>query len=255
MLLILCSLDDLDALAFALRCRTVGIDHLLMTGEALSFSAHRSHRLRDGHPVRLNVAGAGGRIIRSEDLTGVLNRLVEPPAAAWRYAAAVERDYATTEMYAFVISALTGLRCPVRNRPTPGCLAGPMPHPIVLYAAARTAGMTCPDLRWTADGPDSGPELSGAALAQAGPSGRVRQVLMLDCHVLTPAVPSAVADACRRLCRAVGAADALVGVDFAVRNDRWVFAGLSPVPGLRGLPEAAFRAVVEVLGSPRAAVA
>src|SRR5205823_13263299 len=35
------------------------------------------------------------------------------------------RSYVATEMYAFLVSWLSCLKCPVLNRPTPSCLLGP----------------------------------------------------------------------------------------------------------------------------------
>ncbi|WP_029135891.1 hypothetical protein [Nakamurella lactea] len=262
MLLILCPLDDLDALAFAHRATAEGTGCRILTAEALSFAGRRSHRIvspvrGSGAPisVRTEIEALGLPPINDEQVSGVLNRLIEPPASAWRRATAVERDYATAELFAFTISWLSGFECPVRNRPTASCLAGPAPHPLRAVVAAQAAGLECPDLRYGSDTAAAQPDLAAAAFAAAGPGARARQVVCLDGMVLSDGIPADPGAGVVGLLCAIGADADLVGVDFAVRGDHWVFAGLTPLPALGGLGRDGRRTLLATLTPARTAVA
>jgi hypothetical protein len=89
----------------------------------------------------------GGSVEPESAVTGVLTRTswispYELPVIAEAY-----RSYAATEMSAFLLSWLSSLNCPVVNRPTPGCLAGPPWRTSQWMAAAAMAGLKVPDLR------------------------------------------------------------------------------------------------------------
>src|SRR5439155_13560654 len=129
--------------------------------------------------------------------TWVLNRMVDPPDLAWRCAAPAERDYAAAELQAFTLAWLCGLDRPVRNRPDPGCLSGPLfPPAVVAYAAAR-AGLACGALRVGTDGPDD--LLTAAVHASAGPR-RPLHVPVLDGEAASSAnVPEALRAGLRAL--------------------------------------------------------
>ena len=93
-----------------------------------------------GHPgeSRLTVAG---RRIAADELAGVVTRVgwIGPGELSW--IAEEERDYVAAEMHAFMLAFLDQLPCPVLNRPTAGCLAGPVHRPAVWRAAALRAGL------------------------------------------------------------------------------------------------------------------
>lgn len=268
MLLILCALDDLDTLAFARRAGATGVDCRILTAEALSFARRRSHRISGTSrgagasiSVRTEIEALDLPPIRDNQLSGVLNRLVEPPAAAWRRATEVEREYATAELFAFTLSWLTGLDCPVRNRPTPGCLAGPVPHPARVVAAARQAGLNCPQIRYHSGMPaaDAEADLGAAALTAAGPQAVPAHLVCLDGEPLAcgdaASVPGHLADPIRSMLSLLGCAGDLVGLDFAVHGGRWVFAGLTPLPRLSELGTAGRAALLATLAPSQTAVA
>lgn len=236
MLLILCEIDDLVALRFAAYARAAGVHTRVLTGSALSFAARRSHRLSDRTGVSTEIDLPGRTSITDDALSGVLNRLVGPPAAAWRFAAAGERDYASAELYAFVWSWLSSLRCPVRNRPSPGCLAGPALGPLPVAAAARRAGLDCPDIRLGTEtdcaAGDSELLLQESAWSCAGPCARPEQVVMCDGVAVTAEVPSGVAAACSRFAAEIGASRAVLGLDFVHERSRWILAGVTPLAAL-----------------------
>ncbi len=262
MLLILCPLDDLDTLAFAHRVIADGVPCQVLTAEALSFARRRSQRLsavdRAGHrsiAVRTEIELVGAPPLLEHHFTGVLNRMVEPPTAAWHRADAVERDYAAAELFAFTLSWLTALACPVRNRPLPGCLAGPVPHPLAMLVAARRAGLQCPPMRYRSRSDLLVGDLGTAAFTAAGPGAHVEQLACLDGTVLTPGVPAGLAELVRRFVAALDGQHSLIGVDFAVRGSRWIFAGLTPLPALATAGQPLYRALLDSLGVSRTDVA
>jgi hypothetical protein len=70
-----------------------------------------------------------GRVVAVEEITGVLTRL--PCVFDQELVEIVpgDRAYVAAEMTAFLLSWLSELKCPVLNRPTPTCLAGPYWRP------------------------------------------------------------------------------------------------------------------------------
>ncbi len=244
MLLVLCSIADDDALCFADRSRRAGVPVTVVTGELLAFARRRSHRLgRAG--VHSSIELGDGTVLSDLTLTGVLNRLVEPPAAAWEHAAVGERAYAMAELHAFALSWLTSLPCPVRNRPDPSYLAGPAPHPLLALAAARSVGLRTVPIRLDTSTAGAGYDGTASAIrrtpeADLGAGGQPVHVVCLDGAPIAPGwIPGEVAERIRQLGPLIGTSEALVGLDFTVDVDRpadpaaWCFAGLAPLARLR----------------------
>jgi hypothetical protein len=235
MLLVLCDIEDIAALWFASTLRRRGLPCTVATSDLLAFARRRS--------LRVGAAGfqsvielADGTVITRPAL--VLNRLIEPPAGAWRFAAASERAYAAAELTAFVLGWLSSLDCPVRNRPDPACLAGPAPPPLGLAAAAARAGLRCPDIA-IGSCPQRHVDIVLEAAARAtGLGARPVHVVCLDGDVVGPTVPADVALELHEFAATIGAAEALIGVEFLVQDDRWWFAGMTPLADLRAAPEA-----------------
>jgi hypothetical protein len=74
--------------------------------------------------------------------------------------------------------------------------------------------------------------LESAACA-SGRGARPVHGVCLDGEILNVAVPPHVAKGVRNFAIAVGVDEALVGIDFLVQEDKWWFAGMSPVADLR----------------------
>ncbi|KHK99145.1 hypothetical protein LK09_03810 [Microbacterium mangrovi] len=254
MSVVLCDPDDTAALWLVQRLREAGDDCALVTSDLLSFARRRSQRIgRAGVSALVDVDGR--IVIGHPDL--LINRMSAPPMAAWRTAPPVERDYATAELTAFVLSWLDGLSCPVRNRPDPSCLAGPAPHPLRAGLLASAAGLACPDVRLQTDrGTRAGGQpLLEAALRQAGPGARLLHVVVLDGTLVDPEgvarqagapVPAGFAPGIQRLCASLGAAEALAGIDVVVTGEQWMFAGFTPLPDLPVAGGALVRALARV---------
>jgi hypothetical protein len=241
MLLVLCAITDTDALWLVDRIRKAGIEVTVVTGELLAFARRRSHRL-GCEGVVTSIELGNGTTITDANLTGVLNRLDGPPAAAWGFAAPAERDYAMAELHAFTLSWLSGLRCPVRNRPTASSLAGPAPHPWHAATAARRAGLAVPPLRLDtsmATGEGLVRNSYRAAAAAAGAGSRPVSLVCLDGEPVTRfRLPAALPDRIRLFARLIDADTDLIGLDFFVapqgpgRADTWWYAGVTSLASL-----------------------
>jgi hypothetical protein len=72
-----------------------------------------------------SVAVAGGERIRAGRISGVVTLLPCVFPQELVHIAEADRQYVAAEMTAFLLYWLSGLTCPVLNRPTPGCLSGP----------------------------------------------------------------------------------------------------------------------------------
>jgi len=228
--LVVCDIEDVGALWFAGQVRAAGVQACLVTSDLLAFARRRSQRI-GAIGVESVIELAHGTTITRPAF--VLNRLTGPPAAAWRLASDTERHYAIAELNAFMLGWLTGLHCPVRNRPNPSCLAGPLPHPLLLAAAATRTGLDCADVSFRHDSGSTPDYLLGAAARAAGPGSQPVHAVCLDGVVLNVPVPPHVAAAVREFTTLIGAGEALIGLDFLVQKDIWWFAGMSPLADLR----------------------
>lgn len=119
MVLIVASERDTAARALADRGRDRGA--VLVTSRDLSAAGWR-----DGAgPNRPGAAVVAGRVVSARDIDGVLTRLAAVDEGDLTHIDPADRAYVAQEMTAFLTSFLSGLGCPMLNRPTPGCLAGP----------------------------------------------------------------------------------------------------------------------------------
>lgn len=126
-----------DAAARALVARW-GADRAALAGPAdLSRPGWRHHAGEPGQAT----AAVGGRTVPATELEAVVVRLGAVAADELDDVRPEDRDYAAQEMTAFLLAWLDGLRCPVLNRPTPGCLNGPAWRPEQWALAAAGAGL------------------------------------------------------------------------------------------------------------------
>lgn len=113
----------------------------LLTCEDLSMAGWRYYL---GTPAG-STAVLGGRTIAMKDIFGVLTRLPGVAETELGHIVPADRAYVASEMTAFLLAWLSGLKCPVLNRPTPLCLAGPGWRPEQwTYAAARLGFLVQP---------------------------------------------------------------------------------------------------------------
>jgi hypothetical protein len=110
-----------DAPARALAARWADQDAALLTPRGLSAAGWRHHL---GSPED-SAAVVGGRTLPVADIKGVVTRLWSVGEADLPHVVPEDREYVAVEMSAFLTSWLSSLECPVLNRPTATCLAGP----------------------------------------------------------------------------------------------------------------------------------
>jgi len=72
-----------------------------------------------------STAVVGGQRVATAEISGVLTRMPWVYEQELAQIVAADRAYVASEMTAFLHAWLSGLHCPVINRSTPNCLAGP----------------------------------------------------------------------------------------------------------------------------------
>jgi hypothetical protein len=229
MWLVICEPTDRAALWAYQGLKRRGLAPLkLVSPSMLASSLRWEHRI-DEHGASIAVTLASGRTLRGGELRGVLNRVYAAPAAVWRNATASDRLYVEQELFAFYLSWLYSLACPVLNRPTPMGLAGQWRSESEWVRIAAKAGLPTPVFRQTSfDGID---ETQGQRRL-VPPNVSPRTVVVAGETTAGATAPPAIAEGCLRL--AARAETALLGVEFIEGSaGPWTFAGATPVPDLR----------------------
>jgi hypothetical protein len=85
--------------------------------------------------------------VATEEIAGVLTRLPYVDENELHHIVPGDRAYVSAEMTAFLVSWLSGLACPVLNRPTPTCLTGPNWRPERWVHAAAQLGIPVSPVR------------------------------------------------------------------------------------------------------------
>jgi len=123
-------------------------DHgaLLMTCEDLSRHGWKDHLKTSGSVNGRAVIA--GQPVDFANIDGVLVRLPHVSEEELNHIVVADRGYVAAEMTAYLASWLSRLACPVLNRPTPTCLAGPpWPEEKWLRVAAQLGVRTRPAKR------------------------------------------------------------------------------------------------------------
>lgn len=121
MLLVVASRADAAAASLVARWAVHGAAQL--TPQDLSVPGWRFQP--GGAGAANGTAVVSGHAIPADQIAGVLVRLPYVVEAEVPHIVPADRAYVAAEMTAFLLAWLSGLTCPVVNRPTPGCLAGP----------------------------------------------------------------------------------------------------------------------------------
>lgn len=165
-----------------------------------------------------------GVSFKAEQLRGVLVRLPSVPGDELVQLRPGERAYVAAEMTAFLLAWLSRLPCPVFNRPTAACLAGPgWGTEQWLHAAARAGLSTVPLRRGTRE--------TGAALPPMDGAPAPTRVTVVGQQCLGAASPT---QAHQALCLARVAGVELLSVHFAGTPRAPIVAGASLWPELDG---------------------
>lgn len=198
MYLVLCNSTDLPALWAYRGLAASGLAPIgLVSAEELVYGLSWHHRLGAAGP-RTRIRLADGRTIDSDDLSGVLNRLVELPSEHLKLARAADSEYASQEILAFFMSWLHGLPCPVLNPPTSQGLSGRWRHPSEWAWLAGRAGMELRPFRQSTRRPHDAPGPQGPATP---PGSVLRTAFVVEGRVVGEALPAHARERCETLAR------------------------------------------------------
>lgn len=126
-----------DETARGLVARWQAHEAALLTCEDLSIPGWRYY-LGSSLP---STAVVVGRAVSSGEIGGVLTRVPCVNEQELLHIVPTDRSYVAAEMTSFLLSWLSGLACPVLNRPTPTCLSGPNWRREQWIAAAARLGI------------------------------------------------------------------------------------------------------------------
>jgi len=116
-----------------------------------------------------STAVVGGQKIQMSEITGVLTRMPCVYEQELAQIIPADRSYVASEMTAFLHAWLSGLHCPVINRSTPNCLAGPNWRREQWVRLAAGAGIPVrPHLLKTTTPDSAVPEESGVEVIVVG---------------------------------------------------------------------------------------
>jgi hypothetical protein len=136
MLLVVASISDHQASAAVEHWKRRGVDATILTCHDLAQPGWRWSLDGDCELV------VGGRRVAARELTGVVTRIACVTGYELPFVTEHDRDYAASEMHAFLLALLTSLPCRVVNPPTPDGLCGPIlaqEQWVQLAAGARVA--------------------------------------------------------------------------------------------------------------------
>lgn len=181
--------------------------------DELLLGSRFTHRLNE-HGVGTEILSAGGRRLDSSSLRGLACRLTQAMPPQFASASQADRDYASMESHALLLSWLASLSCPVVNPASPRSLSGPALGPLEWLPLAAASGLRSRRVCLAPPGeppPHDGWErLVGELWAE--PVGEVAQLLVVGERVLGEAGAEERA-ACVRLARHAGCP--LLGVELA----------------------------------------
>lgn len=244
--LVVCAAEDVSALWAYRRLERAGLSPLhLIEQSTVTAPLVLRHRVGVGGTSTV-LQLATGLEIDSREVRGVLNRTTMLGTDHLARVDPVDREYSLAETYAVFLSWLSGLTCPVVNRPTPTGTAGPLVHPSVLALWGWQCGFAPPPF-------EMGSQITGhihpAGVADgvAPRHNGVTEVLVVGDHVLPAELPLDVRDAC--LCLARRADVALLGIALRAGVERWELLAGTTLPDLRTGGDAGARALAGLLTS------
>lgn len=207
-----------DTEAEELVARWADHDAVLLTCRDLSAPGWRQHPAGPGS----SSASIGGTVVPVDAVTAVLTRRPWVFPEELTHVAVADRDYVAGEMSAFLVAWLSGLTCPVINRPTPMCLSGPGWRQHQWMQVAARLGLRPAWDRW---------QIPPAAEHEGrhGPPAGTVEVTVVDRRCFGAPDPVTTAAALRL---ADAARVKLAGFRFAVDDSGILFAGASLWPAL-----------------------
>lgn len=135
MLLVLSSIFDQYVAAGVAHWRAAGTAAEIVTCHDLAQPGWKLEL--DGEPTFV----VAGKPVAAREVKGVVTRIAHVTPLELPFIHVEDRDYAASEMQAFLLALLTGLSCPVLNQAHPGCLNGPAWTPEQWTRRAARAGV------------------------------------------------------------------------------------------------------------------
>lgn len=206
---------ETDGEAHALPVRLPDLDVRLLTPADLSCAGWE---FRPG--CTAGMAVASGSPVATQDIAAVLVRLPWVREHDVLRVDAADRAYAAAEMSAFLLAWLSALPCPVINRPSSSCLAGPLWRPQRWAVAAASVGLRVAPVRCTTGATDPRAPAADAPTVIATVIGE---------RCLGVEEPALAVRLCK-LARMAGAEALTIGLSDATADARFVTA--SPWPDL-----------------------
>lgn len=221
MYLVLCADGDRSARWAFEGLRKRGIAPLeLVTSEELAYGRLWEHRVGKQTPS-VKIVLSDGRVVSSDAVSGVLNRLLSAPKSLVDFGQEGDRDYAYQELTSFYLSWLETLPGEVINRPEPQGFCGRWRHISEWAMLAQQAGLPAPPYRQCAD---DDPAAGYRSLAPEG--AKTEQVIVLKGKLFGAALKQDMAEACVRFARL--AQSDLLGIELFEKQ----FASATPYPDL-----------------------
>lgn len=193
MTVILCHSTDPAALWLAASMRQLGFEVDVVTVEQLVFSRRIVFRM-NGTGDSGSVELTGGRLLRPEAISGLINRVRYLPTQHFEHAQPPDRAYAESELSAFMLGWINGAAGRVINPPLPFDLGGGTFPKATLMHLAAIAGIATGG--WDASADETG---RATSLGEAN-----RAVIVFEGRVFGPLLPRALQDACRGLASLLG---------------------------------------------------
>lgn len=198
MLVILCHPDDISALWLHRELSAAGVSVTLVSVEQLVFSRSITHVLTgtgDTGTIRI----ADQRVLHSEAIAGLVNRVRLLPTQHFNNAAPGDREYAAAELHAFLLAWLNGIAGRVLNPARPPLLGGGINDVAAIRHYAATAGL--PTAPWRQSTRTAALVGSGDVDITVVPT---HVVTVLDNRLFGPIVPTDLAGGCCRLAAYLG---------------------------------------------------
>jgi hypothetical protein len=240
--LVLCETSDISALWAYHGLKTRGLKPIkLVSSEMLAYSLRLVQRIGTAQ-TSIELTLSDGSIISGENTGGVLNRIQMVPSAHLK-ASPADREYATQELFAFMLGWMHSLPGPVINPPAPQGLCGRWRHISEWILMAHAAGLSTPIFQMNSSNEVNPAHIRGSIV----PIGTtVQTVIVLADHVFGAVAPPEVSEGCRHL--AESARTPMLGVEFASGPERdWTFTGATPLPDLIPGGEKLLDALAELL--------
>lgn len=226
MWLVLCSANDIPAHWAYHGLKQRGLDPVEMVyAEALPFSLRWEHRV-SARGVSVSITLPDNRLIDSSSIRGVINRLIAVPSM--QAAHSPDAEYATQEFSALFLSWMYGLPGPVLNRATPQGLCGQWRHVSEWVWLASKAGLPVPQYRQSSQDQINELKTERRLFPLGTPT---RTIIVVNGNVCADGVPPLIREGCTRLAEL--AETSLLGIEFAIEDKNWIFAGATPMPDLR----------------------